>query len=1085
MKKIKSILALLLLGGLIVTGCDKKQSNTGGSQPNNSSSQSGSGDNGGQQGGGDNGGQQGGGGQTVTATWPATTVQVYLDILGVEHDRVPAIENDAITSYAVSPDQATAQTEKAFSISCMGGGALLNSYVDTLTANGYTYREQAGCYMTPLGEVCIGLDAVDGNLVIIVMLPDAGGQGGGGGGGSIIPDDSRFLNKKIATTSVSTNPTVAAAEAMFANSYVAFFDDGTCELVIEVANNPYYVLFGTYSVNPSDNLATIHSYKLYDAENNEYTWGVDSELQTILVNYLADSDTFETTIEISGSLPIDPTAATLTMSALPNPPMRANLPDDPNGSGITFDERYQVQNSLWDYWFNDTTFRNTRRFTVSANVPGIMIDTYDYWVYEVDGRRIHYTLQDAPNNETYFLLEDPVYDGENNLEGYYVDVWQKSDDWTPHLNQEFLFDRLSSEWGLHGVSFMDMEYNPYQHYYYASRAYYMTSADTQDELNRFTVSFENNILKRISYQKSGYEYSYDFTSVGTTTVEFPDFDGGGGGGGSTDPAPTAAYLAARESFEDETGITVPLINDLDASYYANDDPVYYMFTTSVNAPTTIFDSFVSSFDTQLTSPEWNKGSLQDTEDYSRYIYTDTSGDEVYLEYYKAESYLSVSYYVSNGGGTPIVATPQLHYGSGINWYDEPMPAAGDNLAQLENFQLFENEEFVINMGNDNWIYYESYQHSPDTAGGMITEGEAGIGGHNFHVEETGTYSIYVNQYSLVYIVHETSGGGGGGDPEPTCSWPSTYIENALSVWNVTNDTMPACDMTGVTSVLTNPAESVQADDASFTIALIGGNKGDSYASALGSLGYTLQDLGGGMYAYLTANREIAIALHESEGNLSIIVLKFTAPSTDVPALYILRNSDSSEEYINLEYDDVKNELYYVDLYLYEDDEFAILLGGTDYLFYEAFVKSSPDTSNGCIVEGMDAESGYHAFKATEEGYYSIYINSSNEVYIVHGPQAPSEPFLMYGSDLEGWNYLELTQNGSQWEIEGEWFDENTEFVFKIYDTWYHHDKYIATDNDKGNIGASGENLLALADGYYSFYINMNEGGNIYVVYSAD
>ena len=60
MKKIKSILALLLLGGLIVTGCEKKQSDTGGSQPNNSS-QSGSGDNGGQQGGGDNGGQQGGG----------------------------------------------------------------------------------------------------------------------------------------------------------------------------------------------------------------------------------------------------------------------------------------------------------------------------------------------------------------------------------------------------------------------------------------------------------------------------------------------------------------------------------------------------------------------------------------------------------------------------------------------------------------------------------------------------------------------------------------------------------------------------------------------------------------------------------------------------------------------------------------------------------------------------------------------------------------------------------------------------------------------------------------------------------------
>ena len=65
MNKIKSILALLLLGGLVATGCADKKANNGGSVPNSSgNSQSGdSGSGGGQQGGGDQGGGQQGGGQ--------------------------------------------------------------------------------------------------------------------------------------------------------------------------------------------------------------------------------------------------------------------------------------------------------------------------------------------------------------------------------------------------------------------------------------------------------------------------------------------------------------------------------------------------------------------------------------------------------------------------------------------------------------------------------------------------------------------------------------------------------------------------------------------------------------------------------------------------------------------------------------------------------------------------------------------------------------------------------------------------------------------------------------------------------------
>ena len=65
MKKFKSILALLLLGGLVVTGCgkkDKKNSN----KPSGGDQQQPSGDQGGQQGGEQGGGEQGGGEQQVT-----------------------------------------------------------------------------------------------------------------------------------------------------------------------------------------------------------------------------------------------------------------------------------------------------------------------------------------------------------------------------------------------------------------------------------------------------------------------------------------------------------------------------------------------------------------------------------------------------------------------------------------------------------------------------------------------------------------------------------------------------------------------------------------------------------------------------------------------------------------------------------------------------------------------------------------------------------------------------------------------------------------------------------------------------------
>ena len=106
--------------------------------------------------------------------------------------------------------------------------------------------------------------------------------------------------------------------------------------------------------------------------------------------------------------------------------------------------------------------------------------------------------------------------------------------------------------------------------------------------------------------------------------------------------------------------------------------------------------------------------------------------------------------------------------------------------------IYLSREFAICLGSDSWKYYEDYPHSPDTAGGMITQGSVTTNGkHNFLVGETGYYDIYVNGEGVVYIVHETQGGGGGGGQQ-TATWPSDYIEDALYDWGVSNDVVPEC-----------------------------------------------------------------------------------------------------------------------------------------------------------------------------------------------------------------------------------------------------------------------------------------------------
>ena len=104
-----------------------------------------------------------------------------------------------------------------------------------------------------------------------------GGEGGGQQGHEVPPENSRFVNKKLKVDSVTSHPSAPAAEAAYANGYISLFSDGTCEFV-SPHDDIFDVLFGTFTVNELDNVASVHIYKIYLGENKMYFWSVDTDM---------------------------------------------------------------------------------------------------------------------------------------------------------------------------------------------------------------------------------------------------------------------------------------------------------------------------------------------------------------------------------------------------------------------------------------------------------------------------------------------------------------------------------------------------------------------------------------------------------------------------------------------------------------------------------------------------------------------------------------------------------------------------------------------------------------------------------------
>ena len=122
-------------------------------------------------------------------------------------------------------------------------------------------------------------------------------------------------------------------------------------------------------------------------------------------------------------------------------------------------------------------------------------------------------------------------------------------------------------------------------------------------------------------------------------------------------------------------------------------------------------------------------------------------------------------------------------------------------------------------------------------------------------------------------------------PEPTpLAWPTATIASFLGIWGIEHDTVPACSVEGVTSVMLYPQELKERDNSFFVMLMGGETQKDAYLSALGTAGYAESSPDSG--EYLTANQELRISVTAVSGNLMIDV-----ENTSITTYYISNTND--------------------------------------------------------------------------------------------------------------------------------------------------------------------------------------------------
>lgn len=694
MKKIKSLLALLLLGGLVVTGCEKKNNNpsdSGGSQQNSGGSQSGDS--------GSGGGNQGG----------------------------------------------------------EGGGQ----------------------------------------------------QGGGGEGGGELPQNSRFVNKKFIVDTVETQPQVAQMETGYANAYISLFQDSSCELVAP-HDDTYDVLFGTYGVNEADNLATMSIKKSFDGLEQLYSWSLPTALRTLSLHYLSETDRFQ----VSMSFTYPATTMTLTLRALPNPPMHIvgdGVPQDPNGD--SFNEQYQVEQYRYDQFLGDLSY-STRNLTVNAIVPQLWtVNESEEYVVEQQGNKFHLAYPASPNSDAYFEVVDQIRDEQGVLQSLRVDAYTRPGGvWQLSQNQVYDPDFFQIIQGFIPVHFLETTYvgSENARHYFASNTSYLDYSGVTDptryQITNFRAAFENNNLKSVSYKQDARDYSFTVSKYNQTTIELPDL---------SVPSPEDYYSNIENkvfvfSEASGSGLSDPsnkafieaLYENATLSLFANQnkDAELHMYKTTNDGVNTIDGESIlyGTYNLSQLDETYAKGGFTFVGFLEDGVYQTATG--WYSMWYKIETnqirislgsnqylWFNVTNLVpsqtphpdpSGGGGNPLVDWPSAT----VTQYLSALGATQDSLPSIQHQNITEYT-FTPDLASVDDVFMIRCANG----GSLSATYEGLLGAANFEYDNSEYW--YVSPHQEFAVTYSTDGSDNfnicvyklvAATPQPAV-WPGDYVSAALTM----------------------------------------------------------------------------------------------------------------------------------------------------------------------------------------------------------------------------------------------------------------------------------------------------------------
>ena len=344
---------------------------------------------------------------------------------------------------------------------------------------------------------------------------EGGGQQGGGqqgGGQGEQGEVSKFENKEFVYVS-NQNYNI------FVGSKLCLFQDGSFELSF-TDGGALVVYLGNYTVNEAGTLAYLTPVKVYKAKANQYS----NLTEATMWNFRYDSDdAYVLLVNASSSV---------TYKVTNNQPMRADIPDDPNGGAGQGDEKYIVSQAQWEAILLKNNLVNMSA-NFSARVPNLYLSG-SYTTYEFDNGKVHIlTTLSGSTNEQYAEFT-------SNEVGY--SYYQSNGNWVKQESPISL-DYYNDDLGLLPVPFSTVSYSSEMHCY-SCREW---KDENQDYYTSIRFYFENGNLMKMTYTHWGTNYEHEFYKYGSTSVTIPTV-------ASTDP--TDYYSAIENkvfSFKEVTG----------------------------------------------------------------------------------------------------------------------------------------------------------------------------------------------------------------------------------------------------------------------------------------------------------------------------------------------------------------------------------------------------------------------------------------------------------------------------------------------------------------------------------------------------